>query len=207
MLNHTTYPSFEALCTELRSCTNCELCKTRTNVVVGVGNPQAKVMLIGEAPGEQEDLRGEPFVGRSGQLMDKMLGYVGLSRHSNLYIANMLKCRPPQNRDPSKEEVECCLDFLRSQVQLIRPRVIVCIGRIAATALISPDFKVTKQHGDFIDKNGVLMMGTFHPAALLRNPNHTPDAMADLLKLRSKLLALGLFTEAELPFVECPDTH
>lgn len=197
------YESFESLSQELLSCTRCGLCTTRTNVVVGVGNPLARVMLIGEAPGEQEDLRGEPFVGRSGQLMDKMLGYVGLSRHSNLYIANMVKCRPPQNRDPSKDELECCMEYLYAQIRLINPRIIVCIGRIAATALITPDYKVTREHGSFVEKDGMLMMGTFHPAALLRNPNNKPAGMEDLIGLRKKLLELGVFSEAELPFVPC----
>ncbi|MEG1943424.1 MAG: uracil-DNA glycosylase, partial [Angelakisella sp.] len=134
------YENFEALRTELLSCKRCGLCDGRTNVVVGVGNPKARVMLIGEAPGENEDLRGEPFVGRSGQLMDKMLGYVGLSRTRNIYITNMVKCHPPQNRDPSKEELALCMEYLSSQIELINPRVIVCIGRIAATAIISPDY-------------------------------------------------------------------
>lgn len=198
-----TYSSFEELSQELKTCTGCALCQTRTNVVMGVGNPHARVMLIGEAPGEQEDLRGEPFVGRSGILMDKMLGYVGLSRKTNLYIANMIKCRPPQNRDPAREETDCCMDYLHSQIALIHPRVIVCIGRIAATALISPDYKVTKEHGTFVERDGVLMMGTFHPAALLRNPNNKPTALEDLLGLRDKLLELGEFTAQELPFVPC----
>lgn len=197
------FESFDALRLHLQGCHSCSLCEQRTNVVVGVGNPTASVMLIGEAPGQQEDLRGEPFVGRSGQLMDKMLAYVGLSRQRNIYIANMVKCRPPQNRDPQKEEVAACNHYLESQIRLINPRIIVCVGRIAATALISPDYKVTKEHGRFIDKDGRLMMGTFHPASLLRNPNQKPEALEDLIGLRQKLLELGLFTEDELPFVPC----
>lgn len=160
-------------------------------------------MLIGEAPGENEDLRGEPFVGRSGQLMDKMLGYVGLSRTRNIYITNMVKCHPPQNRDPSKEELALCMEYLSSQIELINPCVIVCIGRIAATAIISPDYKVTRQHGTFEERDGRLLMGTFHPAALLRNPNNKPAAMEDLLGLRNKLLELNIYTSEELSFVSC----
>ena len=131
-------------------------------------------------------------MGRSGQLMDKMLEYAGLSRKKNIYIANMVKCRPPQNRDPAPGEIEACIGWLRNQVAILRPAIIVCIGRVAAVSLIQKDFKVTKQHGQFIEKNGVLMMGTFHPAALLRNPVSKPAAMEDLLGLAAKAKELGL---------------
>ena len=188
---------FQQLQQTVESCTRCDLCQGRHHVVFGTGNPQAKVMFIGEGPGEQEDLKGEPFVGRSGQLMDKMLEYVGLSRKTNIYIANMVKCRPPQNRDPSKDEVALCIGYLRNQVYLIRPKVIVCVGRIAATALISPTYKVTKEHGTFVERNGTLLMGTFHPAALLRNPDNKPAALEDLFRLRDKLLELGLLQPEE----------
>ena len=161
-------------------------------MVFGVGAPGAKIMLVGEGPGENEDLQGEPFVGRSGQLMDKMLEYAGLPRKKNIYIANMVKCRPPQNRDPAPGEIEACIGWLRNQVAILRPAIIVCIGRVAAVSLIQKDFKVTKQHGQFIEKNGVLMMGTFHPAALLRNPVSKPAAMEDLLGLAAKAKELGL---------------
>ena len=177
---------------EVLQCKNCGLCATRNNVVFGVGAPGAKIMLVGEGPGENEDLQGEPFVGRSGQLMDKMLEYAGLSRKKNIYIANMVKCRPPQNRDPAPGEIEACIGWLRNQVAILRPAIIVCIGRVAAVSLIQTDFKVTKQHGQFIEKNGVLMMGTFHPAALLRNPVSKPAAMEDLLGLAAKAKELGL---------------
>ena len=176
--------NFDALRQQALTCRRCKLCETRTNVVFGVGNPQAKLMLIGEGPGENEDLQGEPFVGRGGQLLDKLLAHVDFSRNHNIYIANMVKCRPPQNRDPEKDEIAACIGFLRNQVYLIRPKIIVCLGRVAACALISPDFKVTKQHGEFYDKNGTLMMGTYHPAALLRNPTQKPAALEDFLKLR-----------------------
>ncbi|WP_368233696.1 uracil-DNA glycosylase family protein [Anaerotruncus rubiinfantis] len=181
---------FETLRQTVLSCKNCKLCETRHNVVFGVGNPQSKVMFIGEGPGENEDLQGEPFVGRGGQLLDKMLTHVDLSRNENVYIANMVKCRPPKNRDPEKDELEACIGYLRNQVHLIRPKIIVCLGRIAACAIIDPGFKVTKQHGEFYDRNGTLMMGTFHPAALLRNPGSKPAALEDFLKLREKLDSL-----------------
>jgi len=177
------------------SCAKCELCKTRTNVVVGVGNPSAEILFIGEGPGEQEDLKGEPFVGRAGQLLDKMLAAVGLSRTENIYIANMVKCRPPHNRDPLPEEQDACIEWLRAQTALIRPKIIVCLGRIAACRIIDPDFKVSRQHGKWVFKNGVWMMGMFHPAAVLRNPNQKPDAFADFLALRDKVQEVCTHTQ------------
>ena len=168
------------------------LCETRTNVVVGVGNPRSKVMFIGEGPGENEDLQGEPFVGRGGQLLDKMLAAVDLDRKTNVYIANIVKCRPPKNRDPLPEEQEACIGWLRNQVALIRPKIIVCLGRIAAMRIIKPDMKITREHGQFFEKNGTLMMATLHPAALLRNPNQKPAAFEDFLKLREKIDELRL---------------
>lgn len=175
-----------------RSCTKCDLCKGRTNLVFGIGKKDADIMLIGEGPGENEDLQGEPFVGRSGKLLDKFLESVGLSRNKNVYIANMVKCRPPQNRDPKPEEQEMCIGWLREQFKVIRPKIIVCVGRISAQKLISPDFRVTRQHGEFIEKNGVIMMGTYHPAAILRNPNNKEQAFADWLKVRDKIEELGI---------------
>lgn len=165
-------------------CQRCPLGAGRTNLVFGVGVPDAKILFVGEGPGEQEDLRGEPFVGRSGQLLDKYLSLVDLDRHRNIYIANMVKCRPPQNRDPKQEETEACLPWLRSQVRLLRPKLIVCLGRIAAQRLISPDFRVTRQHGELIQKGDFTMMGTFHPAALLRNPAQKADALSDFQTIR-----------------------
>ena len=181
------YKDMNELKTECEKCEKCSLCKTRTNLVFGIGNEKAKVMFVGEGPGENEDLQGEPFVGRSGKLLDAMLKCVELDRNENIYIANIVKCRPPKNRDPLPEEQDLCIDWLREQVRLINPKVIVCLGRISAQRLISPDFKVTQEHGVFFEKNGVLMMGTFHPAALLRNPNNKPLAFEDFIKLRDKL--------------------
>ena len=181
------YNNWNELKTDCCNCNKCELGATRTTLVFGVGNEKAEVLFIGEGPGEQEDLKGEPFVGRSGQLLDKYLDAIGLDRRKNIYIANMVKCRPPHNRDPKPEEQSACISWLREQVRLMRPKIIVCVGRISAQRLLGPDFKVTKQHGEFIEKNGVLMMGTFHPAALLRNPNNKPQALEDFLKLRDKI--------------------
>lgn len=183
---------FEKLKETCLSCEKCNLCKGRRNVVFGVGNPNAKVMFVGEGPGEQEDIQGEPFVGKSGQLLDKYLELMDLDRKDNIYIANIVKCRPPQNRDPKPEEQDACIDYLRKQVKLIQPKIIVCLGRIAAQRLISPDFRVTVQHGQFIEKGGILFMGTFHPSALLRNEANKPAALSDFQSLREKIKELNL---------------
>ncbi len=174
----------------LQLCERCGLCRTRIQAVWGVGNPKSQVLLIGEAPGRMEDEQGEPFVGRSGQLLDKMLAVVDLDRRKNIYITNIVKCRPPENRDPAPEEVAACLDYLREQVRILLPKIIVCLGRVSATRLIDPEFRVTKEHGRWVEKDGVQMMGTFHPAALLRNPGSKPAALEDLLGLREKIRQL-----------------
>ena len=181
---------WQQMAEDLQKCEKCGLCKTRTQAVWGVGNPKTKVLFIGEAPGKNEDEQGEPFVGRSGQLLDKMLQVVGLSRDKNIYITNIVKCRPPENRDPHPEESAACIEHLREQTRIMAPKIIVCLGRISATRIIDPDFKVTRQHGQFVEKGGILMMGTFHPAALLRNPNQKPAAMEDLLALRDKIMEI-----------------
>ncbi len=181
------YDNWKDLKEACYKCNKCGLCETRTNLVFGVGNPNAEVMFIGEGPGEQEDLKGEPFVGRGGQLLDKMLAVVDLDRNKNIYIGNMVKCRPPKNRDPKPEEQEQCIFWLRNQVKLIKPKIIVCLGRISAMKVIKPDIKITKEHGIFFERNGTLMMATLHPAALLRNPNNKPAAMEDYFKLRDKI--------------------
>ena len=169
------------------SCTACPLAATRRQVVFGVGVTDAEVLFVGEGPGANEDAQGEPFVGAAGQLLDRMLAGVGLSRQKNIYIANVVKCRPPQNRDPLPEEQDACIGWLRRQTALLRPRIIVCLGRVAACRIIDPDFKVTRQHGQFVQKNGVWMMGTLHPAAILRNPAQKADAFRDLVALRDKI--------------------
>lgn len=186
------YENFEELKLACESCEKCKLCTTRTNVVFGVGNENADILFVGEGPGENEDLQGEPFVGKAGQLLDKYLQVIGLSRKTNVYIANIVKCRPPQNRDPQEDEQELCIEWLRAQTRLIKPKIIVCLGRIAAQKLISPDFKVTRQHGEFIQKGNILFMGTFHPAALLRNPLNKPDALSDFQALRDKIKELSI---------------
>ena len=179
---------FEALKQECLVCRRCGLCETRTNVVFGMGSPTAEVMFIGEGPGRNEDEQGLPFVGRSGKLLDQYLEAVDLSRDKNVFIGNIVKCRPPENRDPLPEEWDACLPWLREQFKFIRPKIVVCLGRIAAQRLIRPDFSVTKEHGQFEEKNGVLFTATLHPAALLRNPTQKPLAFADYEAQREKIL-------------------
>ena len=172
---------------ECLACQRCALADTRTNVVFGVGPEDAEVMLVGEGPGEQEDLTGEPFVGRAGQLLDEMLSLVGLDRKHNVYIANIVKCRPPQNRDPLNTEQDACIGYLRRQVALIRPRIIVCMGRVAANRLIHEDYKITKEHGQWVEKAGVWMTSIYHPAALLRDVSKKPDTFVDLKAIQAKI--------------------
>jgi len=180
----TTWQDLETQC---QNCKKCALYETRTNLVFGTGAKDAEVMFIGEGPGENEDLQGEPFVGRGGKLLDDMLKIIGLSRKENIYIANMVKCRPPKNRDPLSTEQEACIDWLRAQFALIRPKIVVCLGRISAMALIKPDFKITQEHGQWFDKNGVKFMALYHPAALLRDPRRRPETFEDLKELEKMI--------------------
>ena len=178
--------AWEELKQECLACEACELCKTRTQVVFGVGNPEAEVLFIGEAPGKNEDEQGEPFVGRAGKLLDEMLAMIGLQRE-NIYITNSVKCRPPENRDPLNTEKDACRGYLRRQVKLMRPKIIVCLGRISAMEFIRQDFKISQEHGQFFDKNGTLMMALYHPAALLRDPHKKPETFEDLKQLQMKI--------------------
>ena len=168
------------------TCTRCGLCERRSNVVFGVGRRDADIMFVGEGPGEQEDLKGEPFVGAAGHLLDDMMSIIDLNR-DNSYIANIVKCRPPHNRDPHEDEQDACIDFLRNQVALIRPKIIVCLGRIAAKRLINPDYRITREHGTWVCKNGIWMTAIFHPSALLRDLTKRPETFSDLLSIREKL--------------------
>ena len=173
--------------TDCLQCRRCPLCAERRHVVFGQGVPNAEVLLIGEGPGAQEDEQGLPFVGRSGQLLDHYLEAIDLSRDKNVYIANIVKCRPPQNRDPQPAESEACMPWLREQFRLLKPKIVVCLGRIAAQRMIRKDFSVTKEHGQLYEKGGILFMGTFHPAALLRSPQNKPAAFADFTALRDTI--------------------
>lgn len=183
--------SWEQLEGACAACRRCGLCETRRNVVIGDGARESQILLIGEGPGEQEDLQGRAFVGPAGQLLDRMLACIGLDR-GQVYIANVVKCRPPRNRDPLPEEQAACLPYLRAQVRLIRPQVIVCLGRIAAQAVIRPDFRITREHGQWVERKGYWLTATYHPSALLRDPSKKRDAYEDLKKLKSKLEELGI---------------
>ncbi|MGI6029253.1 MAG: uracil-DNA glycosylase [Candidatus Heteroscillospira sp.] len=171
-----------------KQCRSCALCESRHNVVFGVGRKDAEVMLIGEGPGEQEDLRGEPFVGPAGMLLDDMLACIDLDR-SMIYIANMVKCRPPRNRDPLQVEQDACAPWLQAQLELIRPKIIVCLGRIAAMGMIRPDFRITREHGQWFERGGVDYMAIYHPSALLRDPTRRPETFVDLKSLQRMIRA------------------
>ncbi len=172
------------------SCTRCGLCQTRHRVVFGVGKEDADILFIGEGPGEQEDLQGEPFVGPAGKLLDDMLSIIDLDRHTNCYIANIVKCRPPRNRDPLETEQEACFGYLQQQIALIRPKIIVCLGRIAAQKLIREDFRITREHGTWTEKDGILYTAIYHPSALLRDVMKRPETFDDLLKIRQAIRSL-----------------
>ena len=176
----------KALARRCEGCRNCPLGASRTNLVFGVGSVPSELMLIGEGPGEQEDLQGEPFVGPAGKLLDDMLEMIGLDR-TRIYIANTVKCRPPLNRDPAEEEMAACRPWLEQQIALVRPKIIVCLGRIAAGEMIKEDFRITREHGQWFEKDGVKLMAIYHPSALLRDVSKRPETFADLRELRSVL--------------------
>ena len=188
--------SWEALKQDCAHCRGCALADTRTNVVFGDGAETAEIMLIGEGPGQHEDEQGVPFVGRAGQLLDDMLEIIHLDR-TKVYIANVVKCRPPQNRDPLNVEQDACIGYLRRQVALLRPKIIVCLGRIAAMELIRENFKITREHGQFCEKNGVLMTAMYHPAALLRDGGKKPETFVDLKTLQEKIREVCVRTPIE----------
>ena len=168
-------------------CQRCALADGRHNVVFGVGSRDAEVLFVGEGPGENEDLQGEPFVGRAGKLLDDMLELIDLDRKKNVYIANIVKCRPPHYRDPLNTEQDACFGYLRNQVALIRPKIIVCLGRIAAMRLIREDYRITREHGQWVEKAGVAMTALYHPAAILRDPGKRPETFDDLKSLQAKI--------------------
>ena len=181
-----SYPTLEALEASCASCLACPLGKTRTHLVFGVGSPTADLMFVGEAPGQQEDEQGIPFVGAAGQLLDRYLYAVGIPRES-VYIANILKCRPPHNRDPLPEEEDACIGHLREQIKLIRPKMIVCLGRISAMRLIKPDYRITREHGTFVKKGAFLMTAVYHPSALLRDPSKKEAMLVDMENIKAQL--------------------
>ena len=181
--------AWEKLKADCAGCTACALSQGRRNLVFGVGREDAEVIFVGEGPGEQEDLKGEPFVGPAGQLLDTMLEIIGLDR-SKVYIANIVKCRPPHNRDPLNIEQAACRTWLDRQIALINPKIIVCLGRIAAMAMIKEDFRITREHGQWYERDGRRLIATYHPSAQLRDPGKRPDAFMDLRELRKEIRAV-----------------
>lgn len=182
-------PDWTVLENRLNQCEACRLCETRTHVVPGEGNRQADLLFIGEGPGGQEDLQGRPFVGPAGKLLDRMLAAIHLSREE-VYLANVVKCRPPGNRNPADSEAEACLPYLRWQVALIHPKLIVCLGTVACRHIIAPDAKVSRCRGQFIQRGAYEIFATYHPAALLRDERLKLEAWKDFQAIRDKLASL-----------------
>ena len=187
---------WQELMVRCRDCRACPLGESRKNNVFGTGDVNAPLMFVGEAPGEQEDNVGIPFVGAAGKLLDRYLYAVDLPR-DKVYIANILKCRPPHNRDPEEGEQDACIGYLREQFRLIRPRVVVCLGRIAAMRLIRPDYRITREHGQWVQKGGVWMTAVYHPSALLRDLSKREDMLRDMWSIRQKLEELGVAPDPE----------
>ena len=186
--------AWSALREECLSCQRCGLAETRKNVVFGDGNPEAELLFIGEGPGANEDAQGLPFVGRAGKLLDDMLEMIDLDR-TKIFITNIVKCRPPQNRDPLNVEQDACIDYLRRQTAMIQPKIIVCLGRIAAKSIIKKDYRITAEHGQWFEKNGVQMTAIYHPAALLRDVSKRPDTFEDMKSILAKAKELCEHTE------------
>jgi uracil-DNA glycosylase family 4 len=182
--------SWPFLLDEIKDCSKCKLCETRNSIVLGEGNYYAKVMFIGEGPGAEEDRQGRPFVGAAGQLLDKMLAAIGLNRQE-VYIANIVKCRPPGNRTPADEEASACLPYLRAQVALIRPRILVCLGATAARYIIGPQTRITRDRGIWVERKNFYIIPTYHPAALLRDQSKKRDAWEDFKAIRDRLAQIG----------------
>ncbi len=177
------FESFEELEKGIENCNKCKLCNNRNNIVLGCGNREAKVMFIGEGPGADEDAQGEPFVGKAGKLMNQALKGIGIER-DEIYIANVVKCRPPMNRNPEPDEVESCLDYLRSQVMLVKPEIIVLLGNVALKAILGNDYSITRSRGIWVERKGIRYMPTFHPAALLRNEQLKINFWNDLKEVK-----------------------
>ena len=179
------YDNWEELEQSIVNCNKCKLCTNRTNIVFGVGNKEADIMMIGEGPGADEDKQGEPFVGKAGQLMNKALTGLGIKREE-LYIANIVKCRPPSNRVPEQDEAEACLNYLRNQVILVKPKIIVLLGSTALKNILGKEYSITAMRGKWIEQKGIYYMPTWHPAALLRDENKKIEFWNDLKEVRKK---------------------
>ena len=180
------YSNLEELENSIKGCNKCKLCGGRNNIVFGVGNENADIMFIGEGPGADEDAQGIPFVGKAGQLMNKAFEGIGINR-DKVYIANIVKCRPPQNRNPEKDEAEACIDYLRNQVMIIKPKIIVLLGNVALKNILGEEYGITKARGKWIEKKGIWYLPTFHPAALLRDESKKIDFWKDLKRIMEKL--------------------
>lgn len=176
--------TFEELEKQIKDCKKCKLCNNRHNIVLGAGNRQAKVMFIGEGPGADEDIQGEPFVGKAGKLMDQAFKGIGIER-KDVYIANVVKCRPPQNRNPEQDEVDSCIDYLRAQVMLVKPEIIVLLGSVALKAILGKEYSITSSRGKWVEKKGIQYMPTFHPAALLRDESKKIAFWKDLKEVKN----------------------
>jgi DNA polymerase len=186
--------SWAQLYNEITNCEKCKLCEGRTNVVPGEGDPHARLMFIGEGPGQEEDRLGRPFVGRSGELLTRMIQAIGMER-TETYICNIVKCRPPNNRVPTPEEAEACRIHLRMQTYLVKPKVIVLLGSTAAKNILDPELRITRERGKWTVRKGVWIMPTYHPSALLRDPDKKREAWEDMKSLRSRLIQLGLYKD------------
>ena len=182
--------SWDQFVSDVAECRKCRLWECRSHVVPGEGNPAARIMFIGEGPGQEEDRLGRPFVGRSGELLTRMIHAIGLER-SEVYICNVVKCRPPQNRDPEPDEAAACLNYLRAQVALVRPQIVVLLGRIACKYTLNDQAFVSRDHGQWYERKGVWFMPTYHPSALLRDPSKKREAWEDFQKIRDKLRELN----------------
>ena len=187
--------SWPQLLDEVYACEKCRLCATRNNVVPGEGDAQAELMFIGEGPGRDEDLQGRPFVGRSGELLTRMIRAIGLEREQ-VYICNVVKCRPPQNRNPEPDEANACLNFLRAQVALVRPKVVVLLGKVACRYALQQEISVMRDHGKWFERKGIWFMPTYHPSALLRDPSKKREAWDDFQKIRDKLAEIAAQAES-----------
>lgn len=182
--------TLEAICGKVARCTRCGLARTRHNVVPGMGVEHPEVLVIGEGPGYEEDMQGKPFVGKAGILLDKMLNAIQLDRNTNCYIANIVKCRPPENRNPLPEEQDACFGFLEAQIHILKPKMILCMGKVAIEKLMNESIPISIRHGEFFEYNGIPVMPTYHPSALLRNEELKRPAWEDLKKFRAKLNTL-----------------
>lgn len=180
------YETWEELENSIKACNKCKLCSGRKNIVFGCGNKNADIMFIGEGPGADEDIQGEPFVGKAGQLMNKAFEALEIERN-DVYITNIVKCRPPQNRNPEKDEAKACMDYLRNQVLLVKPKIIVLLGSVALKNILGDEYGITNSRGKWIERKGIWYMPTFHPAALLRDESKKIDFWRDLKLVKDKL--------------------